>query len=95
MMALFGQSSGPVPAFDPQILNARGSLFLTRPTLKHYTATRAELLDRAGQVLGWAKEDRLHARIWREFPLAQADDAHRAIESRATTGKLLLVPAGE
>ena len=93
MMVLFGQSSGPVPPFDPQILNARGSLFLTRPKLQNYTATRAELLERAGEVLGWVRDGRLRDRIWREFPLAQADDAHRALESRATTGKLLLVPA--
>jgi len=92
LMALFGQSSGPVPAFDPQILNARGSLFLTRPKLQNYTATRQELVERAGEVLGWVSEKKLRVRVWREFPLAQAADAHRALESRATSGKLLLVP---
>ena len=90
-LALFGQSSGPVAPIDPQVLNRKGSLFLTRPTLHHYVATRRELLERAEQVLGWVKEGRLKLRIWREFPLAQAAEAHRQLESRATTGKLLLV----
>jgi len=92
LMALFGQSSGPVPAFDPQILNARGSLFLTRPKLSNYTATREEFLERSGEVLRWVGEGRLRLRVWREFPLDRAADAQRALESRVTTGKLLLVP---
>lgn len=91
-LALFGQSSGPVAPMDPQVLNRKGSLYLTRPTLHHYVATRRELLERAEQILGWVKEGRLKLRIWREFPLAQAAEAHRQLESRATTGKLQLVP---
>ena len=92
MLALFGQSSGPVPPLDPQVLNRLGSLFLTRPTLQHYVATRAELLERAGEVLGWVRDGRLKLSVWREYPLAQAAEAHRQLESRATSGKLLLVP---
>ena len=92
MMVLFGQSSGPVPPFDPQILNRRGSLFLTRPTLNHYVATRAELLERAGEVLGWVRDGKLRVRISRELPLSQAAEAHRQLEARATTGKVLLIP---
>ena len=92
MMVLFGQSSGPVPAFEPQILNAKGSLFLTRPSLHHYTATREELLERAADVLGWIADGKLRLRIDREVPLAQAEQAHRALEGRETKGKVLLVP---
>ena len=92
MLVLFGQSSGPVPPFDPQILNQRGSLFLTRPTIQHYVATRAELLERAGEVLGWVRDGELKLTIDREVPLSQAAEAHRLLESRATIGKLLLVP---
>jgi NADPH2:quinone reductase len=92
MLALFGQSSGPVPPFDPQVLNRMGSLFLTRPTLNHYIATRGELLERAGDVLGWVRDGRLRLSVWREYPLAMAAEAHRQLESRATSGKLLLVP---
>jgi NADPH2:quinone reductase len=91
-MVLFGQSSGPVAPFNPQTLNAKGSLFLTRPTLGHYIATRDELMERAGDVLGWAAAGELALRIDSEFPLAQAAEAHRRLESRATSGKLLLVP---
>jgi NADPH2:quinone reductase len=91
MLALFGQSSGPVPPFDPQILNQRGSLFLTRPKLGDYAATRAELVERAGEVLGWVKDGTLRVRIDRELPLAQAAEAHRLLESRTTTGKVLLI----
>ncbi len=92
MMVLYGQSSGPVGAFDPQVLSQKGSLFLTRPTLGHYIATRTELLERAGEVLGWIKSGRLKLRIQHEFPLAQAPEAHRALEGRKTTGKVLLIP---
>jgi NADPH:quinone reductase len=92
MMVLFGQSSGPVDPFNPQILNQKGSLFLTRPTLLHYVSTRAELLERADAVLGWVADGMLEVRIEREFPLADAVEAHRALESRRTTGKLLLIP---
>jgi NADPH2:quinone reductase len=92
MMVLYGQSSGPVDPFDPQILNQKGSLFLTRPTLLHYVSTRAELLERANAVFGWVVDGTLNVRIQREFPLAGAAEAHRELESRRTTGKLLLIP---
>ncbi len=92
MLVLFGQSSGLVDPLDPQILNQKGSLFLTRPTLAHYVSTRAELLERAGAVLGWVADGTLEVRIEREFPLAGAAEAHRELESRRTTGKLLLIP---
>jgi NADPH2:quinone reductase len=91
-MVLFGQSSGPVGPFDPQILNQKGSLYLTRPSLFHYIATRDELLQRAGDVLGWVRDGKLRLRIEFEFPLEKAADAHRALEGRATTGKVLLIP---
>jgi NADPH2:quinone reductase len=91
-LVLFGQSSGPVAPLNPQILNAKGSLFLTRPTLGHYIATRDELLERAGDVLGWIAAGELTLRIDSEFPLAQAAEAQRKLESRATSGKLLLIP---
>jgi NADPH2:quinone reductase len=92
LMALFGQSSGPVPPFDAQVLSQRGSLYLTRPTLAHYTATREELLARAGDVLSWVADGSLKLTMEREFPLAEAAAAHRALEGRQTTGKVLLVP---
>lgn len=92
MLVLFGQSSGPVPSFDPQLLNRKGSLFLTRPTLNDYVATRAELLERAGALFDWIRHGELHVRIGAEFPLARAADAQRALASRQTTGKVLLVP---
>jgi NADPH2:quinone reductase len=91
LCVLFGQSSGPVPPFDLGRLNALGSLFVTRPSLAHYTATREELLLRAGAVLDAVKRGTLKVRIGGEWPLAEAGDAHRALESRATTGKLLLI----
>lgn len=93
MLVLYGQSSGPVESLDPQILNWKGSLFLTRPSLAHYTASREELRERAGAILGWMREGRLDVRIDREIPLEQAADAHRALEGRETTGKVLLLPA--
>ena len=92
MMVLYGQSSGPVGPFDPQILNQKGSLFLTRPTVGHYVATRAELLERASAVLGWVEDGSLQVRIGREFPLAAAAEAHSELEGRRTTGKVLLIP---
>ncbi len=92
MMVLYGQSSGPVGALDPQVLNQKGSLFLTRPSLFHYTATREELVQRAGEVLGWIRDGRLRLRMEIEFPLKDAAEAHRALEGRRTTGKVLLVP---
>ena len=92
MMVLYGQSSGPVAPFDPQTLNQKGSLFLTRPTLFHYIATRDELLARAGEVLGWVADGSLTVRIEREYPLAEVAAAQRALEGRETTGKVLLIP---
>lgn len=92
MLALFGQSSGAVPPIDPLLLSRKGSLFMTRPTLGHYIATRDELVWRAGDVLGWVREGALSVRIDREVPFAQVADAHRALEERRTTGKVLLVP---
>ena len=91
-MALFGQSSGRVPPFDPQILNRKRSLFLTRPTAAHDIATRAELEQRAKDLFDWVTAGQLHVRIGAEFPLARAADAHRALEGRRTTGKVLLCP---
>ena len=92
MLVLFGQSSGPVPAFDPQILNRKGSLFLTRPSLGAYVATREELVARASEILGWIADGSLRIRVDRSFPLGDAAAAHRALESRATMGKVLLIP---
>jgi len=92
MMVLYGQSSGPIGSFDPQVLSQKGSLFLTRPTIAHYIATRAELVTRAGEVLSWLKSGTLKVRIEHEFSLAEAAEAHRALEARKTTGKLLLIP---
>jgi NADPH2:quinone reductase len=92
MLALYGQSSGAVPPFDLQQLNARGSLFVTRPSLAHYMATREELEMRASAVLEAVASDELRVRIGATFPLSRAEDAHRALEGRATTGKVLLLP---
>ena len=92
MLVLFGNSSGPVPPLDPLILSQKGSLYLTRPTLNHYTVTREDLLARAGEVLDWVRTGRLRLRIAHEFPLRDAAEAHRALEGRTTTGKVLLVP---
>jgi NADPH:quinone reductase len=92
MLVLFGQSSGPVPPLDPGILAAKGSLYLTRPTLGHYSATREELLSRAGDVLDWVAKGQLKLRIEKTVALSDAADAHRELESRRTTGKLLLLP---
>ena len=90
MMVLFGQSSGPVPPFDANILNGKGSLFLTRPSLGHYVLTREELLWRAGDVLSWVANGKLKLRVDRSYPLAEAARAHEDLESRKTAGKLLL-----
>jgi len=92
MMVLYGQSSGPVGPFDVGKLGAGGSLFLTRPSLVAYTATRAELEQRAGDVLGWVRDGKLTMRMEFEFALKDAAEAHRALEGRRTTGKVLLVP---
>jgi NADPH2:quinone reductase len=92
MMALFGQSSGPVDPFDPGLLSAKGSLFLTRPSLAHYAATRDELLWRAGDVLGWVQAGSLKIRIEKTYRLVDAPQACRDLEGRKTSGKLLLLP---
>jgi NADPH:quinone reductase len=92
MMVLFGQSSGAVPPLDPQILNRKGSLFLTRPTLAHHVATPEELSGRAAELLGWLEAGWLTVHIDRTFPLADAGAAHTALESRQTVGKVLLAP---
>ncbi|MGH7630795.1 MAG: quinone oxidoreductase family protein [Gemmatimonadales bacterium] len=93
MMVLYGQSGGPVQPLDLQVLNQKGSLFITRPTLFHHIVTRAELLARANEVLGWVADGSLRVRIDREHPLRDAAEAHRALEARQTTGKLLLLPS--
>jgi NADPH:quinone reductase len=92
VLALFGQSSGAVPPFDPNILNGKGSLFLARPSLAHHLLTREELLWRAGDVLGWIDSGKLKLRIERTYRLAEAAAAHIELESRRTAGKLLLIP---
>jgi NADPH2:quinone reductase len=92
MLVLYGAASGPVPPFDVLRLNAR-STFLTRPSLVHYVATREELLARAGDVYRWIGEGQLEVRIGGRYPLEQAAQAQRDLESRRTTGKLLLVVA--
>jgi NADPH2:quinone reductase len=92
MLVLYGQSSGRVGPFDPQVLNTKGSLFLTRPSLYHYVRTRDDLVTRAGDVLTWVKRGELDVRIGATFPLSRAAVAHQALEARATTGKVVLVP---
>lgn len=88
----FGNASGPVPAIEPLALSTRGSLFMTRPTLWHYIATPEELAWRAGDLFGWMAAGELSVRVDREFALADVADAHRAIEGRQTTGKVLIIP---
>jgi NADPH2:quinone reductase len=92
MLVLFGQSSGPVPPLDPQLLAQGGSLFFTRPTLASYVATREELLARAGAVLRAVERGELKLRIERTLPLELASEAHRLLATRKTHGKLLLLP---
>lgn len=92
MMVLFGGSSGAVPPFDPIILTQKGSLFLTRPSLGNYIGTREELLARSGAVFGMIGSGKLKLRIEHTYPLAEAQRAHRELEGRKTTGKLLLIP---
>lgn len=92
MMVLFGGSSGAVPPFDLIALSQKGSLYVTRPTLAHYTITREELLERAGSVFGMISGGKLKLRIEHTYPLSEAQRAHRELEGRKTTGKLLLIP---
>ncbi len=92
MMVLFGQSSGVVENFEPQTLNAKGSLFLTCPSLFHYVAKRDELVERANDVLSWVAAGELSVRIDSKLPLAEAGEAHRRLEGRKTAGKVLLEP---
>ena len=92
MMVTFGNASGAVPAIEPLLLSQKGSLFLTRPTLAQYTLTREELLQRAGDVLGWVASGQLKLRIERTYKLSDAAQAHRDLAGRATSGKLLLLP---
>jgi NADPH2:quinone reductase len=91
-MVLFGASSGPVDPVDPQILNQKGGLFLTRPSLAHYTATSEELLWRAESLFSWIGQNNLSVRIGGTYELSDVEQAHRDLEGRKTTGKLLLVP---
>ncbi|MGE5570508.1 MAG: quinone oxidoreductase family protein [Rhodospirillales bacterium] len=94
MLVSFGQSSGPVPPVDLLLLSQRGSLFVTRPKLQDYCATRLELLWRADDVLGWVDSGKLKVRIDKTYPLSEAAQAHRDLEGRKTSGKLLLIPSG-
>src|SRR5690606_35339946 len=91
-LVLFGQSSGPVPPVDLQILNSHGSLFVTRPSLAHYILHRAQLLQRTGDLFSWIAQGRLKLRIDSTFPLEKAGEAHARLESRASAGKILLAP---
>ena len=91
-LVLFGQSSGPVPAMDPGRLAVKGSLFLTRASLPHYILDRAELLKRAGDLFDWTASGKLKLRIDKVLPLSEATAAHRLLEGRKTTGKIVLVP---
>jgi NADPH2:quinone reductase len=92
LLALFGFSSGPVPPFDPAVLGVKGSLFLTRPGLNQYIATREELTSRAADLFAWLAAGKLEVTVDRVLPLADAARAHEALEARQTAGKLLLVP---
>ena len=91
-MVLFGASSGPVEPFDPQVLNQKGGLFLTRPSIGHYTSNREELLWRAESLLSWIGQNNLNVRIGGTYELSDVQQAHRDLEGRRTTGKLLLIP---
>ncbi len=92
MMVTFGNASGPVPEIAPLLLSQKGSLFLTRPTMAHYLQTRDELLSRCNDLFSWIQSGEVDVRIGHEYPLADAADAHRALEGRQTTGKVLLLP---
>jgi NADPH2:quinone reductase len=92
MLVLYGASSGPVPPVDPITLSQKGSLYLARTSLAHFTATREELLARSGAVFKMIASGNLKLRIAHTYPLAEAQQAHRDLEGRKTTGKLLLIP---
>lgn len=91
-LVLYGASSGPVPPFDPITLMNKGSLFLTRPTIGHYNPDRASLLKRANEVFNWVASGELKIRVEYAYPLAEAAQAHRDLEARRTTGKVVLIP---
>ncbi len=91
-MALFGAASGPVPPLDPQRLNRAGGLYLTRPSIAHYTRDRAELISRTDEIFGWISDGSLAVQVGRRYPLAEAAQAHRDLEGRKTTAKVLLIP---
>jgi NADPH:quinone reductase len=91
-MVLYGAASGRVPPFDPMRLEASGSLFLTRPSLRHYTAKREELLERAADVFGWVAEGALNIHVGERYPLEDARRAHEDLGARRTSGKLVLLP---
>jgi NADPH2:quinone reductase len=92
MLVIFGQASGPVPPFDTAVLNAKGSLSLARPSLTHNVASHADVARRAGDLFRWIEAGKLDVRIGKTFPLADAANAHREMESRRSTGKIILVP---
>jgi len=92
MFVLYGAASGPVPPLDPQLLNTKGSLFFTRPTLAHYVASRQELLERSGELFAWVASGELSVRVGARYSLDQARQAHKDLEGRRTTGKSLIIP---
>ncbi len=92
MVVFYGASSGPIPPIDPLVLSQKGSIYMARPMLAHFTATREELVARSGAVFGMIAAGKLKLRIEHTYPLAQAQQAHRELEGRKTTGKLLLIP---
>jgi len=91
-LVIFGQASGPVPPFDTAVLNAKGSLSLARPSLTHNVASHADVVRRAGDLFGWIETGKLNVKIGKTFSLADAANAHREVESRRSTGKIILLP---
>ena len=91
-MVFFGNASGPVPPIDPLLLSQKGSIYLTRPTLNSYTQTREEYLQRTSEVMGWIQDGSLDVRVGEEHPLENTAEAHKRLEGRQTTGKVLLIP---
>ena len=92
MFVLYGAASGPVAPVDPQLLNSKGSLYFTRPSLAHYVAPREELLTRSGELFDWVASGALSVRIGARYSLEQAHQAHEDLEDRRTTGKSLIIP---